>query len=101
MAAIGGDPVIVDCPANTWTKVLTAVTSETVAKLYDDDDIPNPTAYLHTYRATGGDVPTSKYEGTVCFIDRDTEAVSSTFPIDVYIMALNNDGKVKVGTAEL
>lgn len=84
------DPVIIDItPADAWQKVATNVTTGFVHALTNP-----PSAYVHTYRDTGGAIPTLKTEGIV--FDGITEQISSSVGIDVYVMALNADGKVRV-----
>lgn len=91
-----GDPEVITCPANRWTKIATNVWFGTVSKLYDDDEIADPTGYLQTYRVTGEPAPTSKAEGVVCFETGNFELILSWWGIDVYVWAIGQEGKVRV-----
>lgn len=91
-----GDPEIKNCTADTWVKVATNVWFGTISKLYDNDDIADPTGYLQTYRVTGEPAPTTTEEGSICFAKTNTEWILSWWGIDVYIMALGRNGKVRV-----
>lgn len=93
------DPVVTDCAANVWTPVALNVTSGTINKLYDDDEIADPIGYLQTHRRTGQPAPTLKAEGVICFRESDNEIIDSSFLIDVYIMALGRAGKVRADLA--
>ena len=90
-----GDPVIVSCPADTWTKVADDAWLGRINKLYDDD-IADPTGYLYTYRITGELPPTLKTEGVLCFLNGNTEWIISWWGIDVYIWAIERNGQVRV-----
>ena len=96
---MAADPVIVDCPANSWEKVATSVMSGTINKLYDDDEIADPIGYLQTHRRTGQPAPTLKTEGVLCFRESGNEIIDSSFLIDVYVMALGRAGKVRADLA--
>ena len=86
---IMADPVIENLTADTWTKVATNKTSGQVHILNG-----LPRNYIHTYRDTGGAAPTLASEG-VSFKGITEEIVAST-GIDVYVMALNAAGSVRV-----
>ena len=83
------NPTLVSCPQNEWTLVATAVN---IGSVYPKSSMPG--LYLFTYRMTGDDAPTTDDEG-VHFDDFCTP-IESTQPIDVYVMALNHDGVVRV-----
>lgn len=83
------DPVLIDCPADTWTKV---VTNETSGMIHIKDSSPN--VYLQTYRDTGGGVPTLADEGVI--IEGNAIEVSSSGAIDVYIYPKGAAGRVRV-----
>ena len=85
------NPVPVDIPENTWTKVATAVTAGKIKRL---GVLPN--LYIETYRDTGDPAPTDQNEGAVMFYNGNTEEITATAAIDVYIMALGANGKVRV-----
>lgn len=89
------NPVFVDCPANTWTLVATAVFS---GQLWRARTSVN---YLHTYRETGDPAPTESSEGMKIFQDGepDFEPISSSNSIDVYIYAIGSDGRVRIDVA--
>lgn len=82
------NPLIIECPEGTWVKALTGVTKGTIHVLNK-----NPDKYMQTYRPTGGIAPIDTIEG-VSFEDR-LEVINS-FPIDVYIEAIGELGKVRV-----
>ena len=84
------NPVIVSCPADIWTKVATNVTSGNLHKVY------KTSRYLQTYRVTGGTAPTDETEGVPCFAESDSEVIQSSGGIDVYVLSLKYDGKVRV-----
>lgn len=80
-------PKIKNLPKNTWIKVATNATSGMVWAL-----TAGP-VYLHTYRPTGQAAPTSRAEGVK--LDESIQVYSSE-GIDVYVMAAEYDGKVRV-----
>lgn len=85
------NPVIKNCNANEWTKVATNVTIGQINRL---DKKPN--LYLQTYRMAGADAPTEQTEGVPLFVQSDSEEISSSAGIDVYIMAVGDNGEVRV-----
>ena len=85
------NPVFVDCLDGVWTLVAENVTAGQVKRADK-----KPGAYLETYRMHNGAVPTSQIDGVPCFHNSDSELISATAGIDVYIMAVGNDGKVRV-----
>lgn len=87
----------------TWLKVATAKTTGIIHKLNSQ------VYYYQTYRPTGDAAPSVPTVGTIpaeavkMFEDSDSEVISSTEAIDVYIMTANSDsdatddvGKVRV-----
>lgn len=82
------DPIFVDItPENTWVKVATDVT---IGQVWVVD---YSVQYLQTYRDTGAAAPTLRSDG----VDLEEVAwINSTLGIDVYVMALNGDGRVRV-----
>ncbi len=84
------NPIFVDCPAGTWTLV-----AEKVITGFVRNKLRGP-QYLQTYRVHGDSTPTEQSEGIQIFVDSDTATISATADIDVYIMALGKDGKVRV-----
>jgi len=85
------NPVSVNCPQNTWTKVATAVQNICIWR-----SDKSPAAYLMTYRISGSAAPTSQLEGQPLFIDKYFERIQSAFSLDVYIMAIGENGAVRV-----
>ena len=85
------NPVIISLDADTWTKVASNVTGGQVKKL---DTRPN--LYLETYRTSGDPAPTDLSEGVPCFVGRYSEEISASAGIDVYIMAVGQNGRVRV-----
>ena len=82
------NPITVECPADVWTLVASAANTGTV---HIKDRIPNK--YLHTYRVAGDPAPVN-LDDAVPF--DPMAAISSSFPIDVYIQPVDNDGDVLV-----
>lgn len=80
-------PKIKSLTKNTWVKVATNVSSGMVWAL-----TLGP-VYLHTYRPTGQAAPTSRAEGVK--LDESMQIYSLT-GIDVYVMAAEYAGKVRV-----
>lgn len=85
------NPLPVDCPVDTWTKVATNVTSGQVNKLNK-----KPNLYLQTYRMTGNPAPTDQGEGVPIFVESGDNIISSAAGIDVYIMAVGQDGEIRI-----
>lgn len=86
------NPVIIDCTKDVWTKVATDVVTGQVHK---KSEVPQ--LYLHTYRLTGETAPALKTEGVEIFIHENlSENISALAGIDVYIMPIGEDGKVRV-----
>lgn len=90
------NPVFVDCPVGTWQIVATSVVSGQIWRASLAPDI-----YIHTYRLTGDPAPTERSEGTTIFVDteREVEYISASLPIDVYIYAVGDAGRVRVDVA--
>lgn len=82
------DPVITLIPADTWTKVATAVTSGFIHILS-----PTDKEWYQTHKDTGGSVPTEEPEVKLNF---QSEAISSLSSIDVYVYHKNSDGRIRV-----
>lgn len=86
------NPVLVTCTKDTWVKVATNVTVGQVHKMTEA-----PAQYNHTYRDTGEAAPTLKSEGVQIFIKNENSIpIAAEAGIDVYIMALEADGIVRV-----
>ena len=85
------NPVIIECPAGVWTLV---ALNTTAGRIKMASTAPN--VYLETYRMTGGTAPTDQSEGVPAFPDDGVTAeISAAAPIDVYIMAVGKDGKIR------
>ncbi len=84
------NPAVVDCPADTWTKVATAVKTGGVW-IMDT----GPSVYKHTYRDTGDSAPTDDTDA-IDFEGRDYLPISSDVDIDVYIKPARKVGRVRV-----
>lgn len=85
------NPVFVTCKKNVWKLVASDVVS---GQIWKADRKPN--VYIHTYRTHGGTAPTLKDEGMPIFIDGISENISASSGIDVYIMSIEDNGKVRV-----
>jgi hypothetical protein len=83
------NPAIVTCTKDTWVKVATNVTAGQLHILSGA-----PSQYLHTYRVTGGDAPTTLAEAVV--ISQVSLPISAAAAIDVYIYASGAAGSVRV-----
>lgn len=81
------NPNVVVCAKNTIVKVATSVKTGVVHVL---DDVAS---YSHTYRDTGHGAPTDirEFRGFT-----GTLLIGSVSNIDVYVLALGADGKVRV-----
>lgn len=90
------DPVFLDCPKGTWTKVATNVTFGVINIVKDG------LSYLQTYRMTGNNPPLTKDAGVRAFDPSDPDLkdrqlhISSPEPIDVYIWADSLNGRVRI-----
>jgi hypothetical protein len=84
-------PITVVCPADTWTKVATAVTSATVHKLN-----VLPSLYKQTFVATGGAAPTTDDDAVKAFNGCDSFIFSESASSDIYIKAVKKAGEVRV-----
>lgn len=88
------DPVTVACTAGQWTKVATNVTGGIVHLLTGVTQL-----WLQTYRLTGVAAPTLKSEG-IPFgkdsISKETESISASAAIDVYVWPTQSNGSVRV-----
>lgn len=82
------NPTFKTCPKNTWKLVATNVMKGFI-KISDKD----PNIYLETYRLTGEAAPTEQSEGIPV---SEFAEIRSSVGIDVYIMAVGENGKVRV-----
>lgn len=85
------NPVTVKCKKGIWKLVAENVVSGQVKK---SDRLPN--LYLETYRTHSGAAPTKQNEGIPIFLNGNSEIISASSGIDVYIMAVDQDGRVRV-----
>jgi len=81
------NPAIIVCPANTWKKVASGVTSGVVTPFIEN------VRYSQTYRVASDPVPTDLSDA-VYF--GEPHLISSSSAIDVYIYAHNKAGSVRV-----
>jgi hypothetical protein len=90
------NPLGVDCSADAWTKVASGVTDATVWLISG-----KPHRYYITYRDAGDTAPTTLADA-IGFDTLDEEGsfpsmpVSSGVPVDVYIWAAQDAGRVRV-----
>ena len=82
------NPIAIDCPADAWTLVASNVNSGIVTVKNNE-----PGIYKHTYRVAGDPVPTDN-DDALPF--EKMALISSSFPIDVYIMPVDAAGEVIV-----
>ncbi len=85
------NPTFVTCKKNIWKKVATDVLT---GQIWKADKEPN--LYIHTYRTTGDPAPTDRNEGMPIFQNKISEEISPSAGIDIYIMAIENNGKVRI-----
>ena len=87
------NPVIVDCPADTWTKVATNVTTGQIHKKKYN------AKYIQTYVLTGQAAPTNNDLAVPIFTGGcSSAAISAASAIDVYLKPLGIAGSVRVDT---
>ncbi len=86
------NPVFVDCPADTWTKVATNVVVGQIKRVI------TVAKYLGTYRTTGDSAPTLQSEGSSIFLKGNSgyEKIEAKTGIDVYIFSIRKAGRVRV-----
>ena len=87
------NPVFVDCPEETWTKVADNITTGQIHKAKEE-----PFSYLHTYRISGDPPPPGGFEeGIKIFINNElSDPISFIAGIDLYIFCVNADGRVRI-----
>jgi hypothetical protein len=83
------NPEIIDCPADQWTLVATAVTSGLV-HIFQGEGLK----WLQTFRDTGETAPTDTSDSVQ--FNEPTELISSNAAIDVYVWPNGDAGKVRV-----
>jgi hypothetical protein len=87
------NPELIDCPANTWTKVATNVTSGII-----HIDLPYLNIeWYQTYRQTGESAP-SDLDGAngSARLLKPSDDIDSSTAVDVYVWPRSEDGKVRV-----
>lgn len=84
------NPVVVACPAGTWTKVITNLTAATIRILSDA-----PSKYSWTYIGTTGAAPTDL--SNAALMDGDLP-LSFGAAADVYIYPHVKAGSVRIDT---
>lgn len=82
------NPVMMNIKENEWRIVATNVTSGNIWLLDENQNA------LFTYRDTGESAPTDENEGVR--FQQPGMIIANDEPIDVYVMALNNNGKIRV-----
>ncbi|MCK5603200.1 hypothetical protein KAR91_15060 [Candidatus Pacearchaeota archaeon] len=87
------DPVFLDLTKDVFTLVAEGVTNGSVSKKSNIQ-----TTMLYYYKETGGAAPANDAElGVRMFQDgTDTEQISHSSSIDVYVMPVNEDVRVRV-----
>ena len=86
------NPVLVDCPADTWTKIISGVQT---GQIHKQDETPY--SYLCTHRDKNTAAPILKSEGVEIFLgEKNRETISSVVAIDIYIYAHRANGRVRV-----
>lgn len=87
------EPVFFDLSEGVFTKVAEAVTTGVISKKTEA-----PQEYLQTYRNTGNPKPDDDAElGVAMFQDlRVSEDIINSNLIDIYIMPIGADGRVRV-----
>lgn len=84
------NPIKVDTPKNTWTKVATNVTSGIITiKQWQ------PSRYYQTYRVTGDPAPTGDQNEDTSTVTTGQEiSIAATEAVDVYLYCYQQDGEV-------
>ena len=83
------NPDIQTLPADTWTKVASAVTGGQIHKITS-----TPIAYFTFYKVAGDPAPVGRNIGEQRL--EDTDDISSMSAIDVYVYPLGGIGKIRV-----
>ena len=83
------NPDSIECPADTWTLVAEDVTSGTIFRRVTGK-------YIQTYRLTGEAAPTDETDSGPIFEGSDSATIGHNAAIDVYIMAKDENGEVRV-----
>lgn len=89
------NPVLVECPKDTWQKIATSVTVGTI-KRTESEKSKYPTAYLYTYRITGDTTAISDNEAVVMFENNDIFVLDYDLPVDIHVKAVNAIGELRL-----
>jgi hypothetical protein len=89
--AMAADPVLVDCPIDTWTKVATDVKNADVFPM-------KKTFYIYTVRDTGGAAPTNDDDAVL--LPTNGKNVIANPAVDIYIKTRSTPGRVRVFVVE-
>jgi len=84
------NPSIVNCQQDTWTLI---ASDQIFGYIYPVNKRPDK--FLYTYRLTGEAAPTLKTEGITIFQTEEKKMVIAFAAIDIYVMAIGNDGSVR------
>jgi hypothetical protein len=84
------NPQLTNCADGVWQLI---ATDQIFGYLFKMDNKPNK--YLFTYRLTGQPAPTEATEGTPIFVTDEKKFVISGLGIDIYVMAVGGDGRVR------
>lgn len=87
---MASNPAVITCTADTWVAVATNVVTGRIYRINSE------ALYMQTIRLTGEAAPTTNDDGAKLFADSNSEAISSSAAIDVYVKALNVNGSVRV-----
>lgn len=90
---MAANPVIIQCPANTWVKVIDGVSSGVV---HLKEGVAE--SFLQTYRVAGQAAPIDNSDAVPIFTTENFALISNDAPIDVYIKAIGKAGSVRVDT---
>ena len=84
------NPVVVPCPANTWTKVIENLTAASIRIMNNAPD-----KYLWTYIGTGGGAPTDFSDAVPI---NDDLSLLFALAADVYVYPRGAEGEVRIDT---
>lgn len=85
------NPIFINLTKDTWVKIATSVVAGQVWKVNS-----SPESYLQTYKVAGEAAPTGRALGVTAFNKSSVEEIASPSPIDVYLWADGEDGRVRV-----
>jgi len=85
------NPLIVSCPVGAWTVVASGITAGTIYNMTPSRE------FMQTYRMAGDAAPSTNADGVFAFNDPGAPlAISASDAIDVYLMAIDGVGSVRV-----